>query len=247
MPSRPLNGISVRSEERFASYGIVPGGPRISIPRSAAAAATTSGVCLTSAATSSTNCSKAEGSRRQASAPARRRRGRCAGRRGREHELASTQCDLAVGEEQRNLAFENHEALVVSVVHMQRRHVAGRHFDHVDQAVGPAGAVGGGEDPAARRERELVGRGECGWWWFPCGHRPSPMSIGATGSTKDKSADPMFDLQRLQIFRTVATLRSFSAASSSCRTPSPASWKPSRRWSESSGSRCWTARAVRCA
>ena len=76
----------------------------------------------------------------------------------REEELAGAQRDRVAGHEQRELAAEDVEALVLVAVHVQRRHLAGGHV-HVDEAERAAA----GKDASGRAEEvELGGLGDGG-------------------------------------------------------------------------------------
>ncbi len=68
--------------------------------------------------------------------------------------------DLPSGEVERDLSLEDVEGLVLGVVDVHRRHVAGRYLDHVDQAEPSVGVLAVREDagPAAQ-EREFLGGG----------------------------------------------------------------------------------------
>ena len=52
----------------------------------------------------------------------------------REEEVAGVALDVRVRQVERHLALEHVEPLVLGLVDVQRRHLAGGHLDHVDDA-----------------------------------------------------------------------------------------------------------------
>jgi hypothetical protein len=91
----------------------------------------------------------------------------------REEELAGAERDLAARQIEGDLAVEDQEALVLGVVDVERRHVARRDLDHVDEPVAAAGARRVGDDAALRAEEVQVvgGAGRHGPTFGPRAYR----------------------------------------------------------------------------